>query len=360
MAIDRASAPGRRWVAPTLAALLTVTAALGSSAATNGNVPADVETASYQPVPAVPAGAGAKPYAGKAVKARKIKPPPNAWLGAFVNPDRSDGRSASRAEVRALEAEMGRKLDIDHRFYEWHVPMLGRREKWDVRKGRIPMVTWGAYDTRAYHTGKVDGWVREQARRMADFGHPIMLRFFHEFDGSYRSGQVHSAADFIKAWRHVHDIFTHEGATNVKWIWCPLAYTFISKKPYPPTFYPGDKYVDWVAADGYNWHPSKPDTKWRSFEQIYAKWYAWAVTTGKPLMAAEFGVFEWRPKDKARWFKDMARTLKTTMPAIKAVVYFDTTIYREGRVYDWRIDSSKSSKRAFVKIANHPWLRPPD
>ena len=27
--------------------------------------------------------------------------------------------------------------------------------------------------------------------------------------------------EYVAAWRHVHDIFTAVGATNVSWVWCP-------------------------------------------------------------------------------------------------------------------------------------------
>lgn len=27
--------------------------------------------------------------------------------------------------------------------------------------------------------------------------------------------------DYVKMWRHVHDIFNQEGTKNVTWVWCP-------------------------------------------------------------------------------------------------------------------------------------------
>ena len=83
--------------------------------------------------------------------------------------------------------------------------------------GRIPMITWGApEDTIRLASGVDDGWLIAQANRFAAFGSPIFLRFYHEMDGDYRRTYVHSAQDFIAAWRHVHDIFVQRGATNVR------------------------------------------------------------------------------------------------------------------------------------------------
>ncbi len=100
------------------------------------------------------------------------------------------------------------------------------------------------------------------------------------------------SGEFVTAWRHVHDIFTSVGATNVTWVWCPNI---------DPTndfqnlesLYPGDEYVDWTGLDGYNWgtNPAKPD-RWRSFDQLYKSTYdtiVKAVAPSKPLMISEIG-----------------------------------------------------------------------
>ena len=56
--------------------------------------------------------------------------------------------------------------------------------------------------------------------------------------------------DYVKAWRHVVDIFRSVGATNATWVWCVNTPDHITT---PLTeLYPGDNYVDWTAIDGYN------------------------------------------------------------------------------------------------------------
>jgi hypothetical protein len=71
-------------------------------------------------------------------------------------------------------------------------------------------------------------------------------------------------ADFIAAWRHVHDLFAKQGVRNVIWSWDP-SHQFSAPSPDKPAsaaseWYPGKKYVDWVGLDGYlgydrNGHP---------------------------------------------------------------------------------------------------------
>ena len=285
-------------------------------------------------------------------------PASGAWFGAVANPDRStpDG---TPAEVTTLETQIGRPLAIDHRFYTYKEAFLPvdnavgmSDEAWDWANGRYSMITWGANDTLQYENGSQDAWVTSQAQRLAAFGHPIFLRFFHEPDGDYRKNTVHTAADYIAAWRHVHDLFLQAGATNVIWVWCPTAWKFNVKNPTPPSFYPGDDVVDWIAADGYNWAPAKPGAQWRSFAQVFQKFYNWAITKNKPLMVAEYGVLEDPsvPGRKAQWLTDAATTLQTTMTQFQAALYFDTTMTKGGITYKWDLDSSQTSLDAWAAM----------
>jgi len=86
--------------------------------------------------------------------------PSGAWFGAMTNPDRTtpDG---TRAEVQALEADIGRQLDIDHRFYAYNEAIPTADESWDVASGRIPMVSWGASDTMALPDTTLDNDLTE-------------------------------------------------------------------------------------------------------------------------------------------------------------------------------------------------------
>ena len=113
--------------------------------------------------------------------------------------------------------------------------------------------------------------------------------------------------------------------------------------------YPGDQYVDWVAADAYNWYPGKGGSNWRSFADAFASFHQWASAThpDKPQMAEETGVQE-DPSDpgrKAAWITDMAATIKS-WPQMKAVVWFNSN-----QIYPWWWDSSSASLDAFTAVA---------
>jgi hypothetical protein len=285
-----------------------------------------------------------------------------AYFGGFENPDRTDGVGGSQVEVERLESELGRRIDIDNRFYSWGQQIPTALEAWDVASGRIPMVTWGAQDTLQIKSGALDAWIRAQARRLRDLGAPVFLRFYHEMDGDYRQSIVHSPQDFIDAWRRVYGIFQQEGATNVVWVWCPTAWKFIDGTPWPPDYYPGDAYVDWIAADGYNWYPGRPGSHWRTFREVFDPFYNWAVTMGKPIMLAEVGVQEdpQDPSRKAAWIADMHTVLKTVYTQVQAVLYFDTTIVKGGNTFVWDLRSSQQAFDAWRTMGLDPYFDPLD
>jgi hypothetical protein len=175
-------------------------------------------------------------------------------------------------------------------------------------------------------------------------------------DADAKSGMSRSPAEYISAWRRIHDTFTQRGATNVAWVWCPTAYGF--KTGRAQTYYPGDAYVDWTCADGYNWAPERANAPWNSFQTIFDPFYEWGLTTGKPMMVGETGVMERGAGEKAQWIQNAFATARTRYPEMKAIVYFDAIRYEHGGSYDWRIDTSPGALQAFASVANDPHFNP--
>jgi hypothetical protein len=73
--------------------------------------------------------------------------------------------------------------------------------------------------------GAQDNYIRSWAAAAKSWGQPLFLRYAWEMNApwfSWGSGaNGTTGADYVAAWRHVHDIFQSVGATNVKWVWCP-------------------------------------------------------------------------------------------------------------------------------------------
>jgi beta-mannanase len=219
-----------------------------------------------------------------------------------------------------------------------------------VDAGRTPMVSWNGTSAATILDGDHDDLIRERARALEDLGVPVLLRFWWEMDTALKKAWAKDPDDFIAAWRHVHRLFDQEGAANVSWVWCPTSLAFT--KEIADKWWPGDGWVDWVCADGYNFAPAKPDAPWRSFAEIFDPFYEWALEKGKPIMIGEFGVLERRPGEKATWLRQAGQDLRDRFPAIRAVVYFDTRRMVDGTARDWRIDTSPEAAEAFTDLAD--------
>ena len=66
--------------------------------------------------------------------------------------------------------------------------------------------------------GDFDSDIRRLARELRDFGYPVLFRPMREMNDDWTtwSGNANgnTPADFIRAWRHMYEIFLEEGVSN--------------------------------------------------------------------------------------------------------------------------------------------------
>jgi beta-mannanase len=301
-------------------------------------------------------------------------PASGAYFGAYANPDALNGQS--RQEVLDVETAIGRRLAVGHHYRSWtsgyNLTSTDQADEgWDVANGRIPLISQsdsgysGSINILdAINDGSQDALIRSHADAIRSFGHPLLFRLFWEMNGDWNSynesiastpGTTDGAQKFIDAWRRVHGIFQQEGATNAGFVWCPD----VSDKPRLPEnhwtrYYPGDAYVDWVCADGYNRGTSASWSSWTGFDALFAPLYA--DYSQKPFLIAETGSVE-AGGDKAQWIRDAGAYLQTSMPRAKAFVWFDRGA-TAAEPYDWRIDTSQASLDAYRSMAAAPYFSP--
>jgi hypothetical protein len=228
--------------------------------------------------------------------------------------------------------------------------------------GSIPFYNWASMTTgggateSAYQlsdiiNGAYDSYITKFAQDAKAWGHPFFLRFDWEMNlmGTYpwvETVNGNSTGQYVKMWRHVHDIFTKVGAYNVTWVWCPNAEYSGSLKPLT-SLYPGDSYVDWTCIDGYNWgtNPWKPNV-WQTFSEVFGPTYSNVTSTvapSKPLVIGETASTEYGGS-KASWITDMLGTqLPKYFPKIKAFLWFNWN-----DTADWPIETSSSAQSAFA------------
>jgi hypothetical protein len=308
---------------------------------------------SVAPVPGDPAPVTVAP-SPPAGSQKPAIPATGTLFGMWEKP--ADGQwnvTGETALWNKREAQMGRTADIAHQFYAFHLEFPTWRETAHIKAGRTPMISWNGTMSNEVASGQHDALIRTRARALKALNAPIILRYFHEPDAQKNLDRSQSPTAYIAQWKKVHRIFAEEGVRNVAFAWCPTAWAFSNGTA--PTYYPGDAYVDWICADGYNWGQTQSGDKWRDWTTIYSKFYAFGNAHKKPMIAGEYGSVERYAGEKAEWFRTM-RTQVKLMPNIKAIVYFDAERFEEGVLRDWRIDTTPESLTAFTEMAKDPYF----
>jgi beta-mannanase len=223
-------------------------------------------------------------------------------------------------------------------------------------RGAQPMVTWEPWDPStgsanqpAYALGKIiggsyDAYITRWATQIKASGQPLFLRFAHEMNGDWypwsEGVNGNTPGQYVAAWRHVHDIFAQVGATNVTWVWTPNV--IMGSTPTLASLYPGDAYVDWIGADGYNWGTTQSWSSWQTFDDVFGATLATLQRiSAKPIIIGELASTEVGGA-KATWIRQFFASL-ASQPRIKAFVWFNLN-----KETDWRIESSASARSAFA------------
>ncbi len=293
-------------------------------------------------VPQTAASAAVKPP-------KQLSPIGGAYLGSWVKPRSSE---TTKLSIQRVESQIGRRFAIDHQYYRWDAAIPTDHESWTVAHGRIPFLNWKfPAPWSSVSDGSQDAWIAARADAFTTFGAPVYLTLHHEPENDVAA--YGSRADFVAAFRHVVDIFRERGVTNVGFVWTMMAWSFNGRSGEDvDAWYPGNGYVDFVGADGYNWAPGRMGSAWVSFATVFDDTNAFAVAHGKAWIAAEYGVQE-DPAlagHKAGWFRDMLTAVRKWSD-LKAVLYFDST-----KAYRWDTDSSASSANAYRQMANDRWF----
>jgi hypothetical protein len=300
----------------------------------------------------------------------------SVYWGASVGPQYTGEQAPWDMDaVGALESAVGKEASIVHYFSPFADCTTDPCEfkGFDVQAmdlirdhGSIPMLSWASQATahglgtgnqpyfqlRDVLDGTHDGYIRTFARDAADWGHPFFLRLNHEMNARWFQWSEHSngnsPGEYVDAWRHVHDIFEEEGASNATWVWCPNVDPDDAYDPLAP-LYPGDDYVDWTCLDGYNYGTRGAGgagaVAWRTFDDLFGKSYdeVTDLAPSKPMMVGEIASTQ-SGGDKAGWTRESLERIPAVYPAIRAVVWFD----RVDDGMDWPISTSPASTRAFA------------
>jgi hypothetical protein len=293
-------------------------------------------------------------------------PKTGVLLGVFAEPKTNTAEQA----IGMLETEIGRPFYLDHQYYIWMDAIPTAYESWTVSRGRIPFVAWKPKNTNGtpyrwstITNGDWDTWIGQRADAFNQFAQLTLMTFHHEPETDQDTPGVTNygtALEYQAAFRYVVNIFRNHGVSNVVWavVLTQPSYTnpATGGRMQADRWYPGDDVVDVIGSDGYNWYPTKTNSVWSSFSNVFSGFYAWGANHSKPLLIGEFGCMEDPAvtNAKADWFMAIPAVLQQ-WPAIKDICYFN----HHDPVYPWNLDSSPAALSGFQNMASNAWLFPP-
>jgi hypothetical protein len=259
--------------------------------------------------------------------------------------------SAELDEVAALAGEAP-SIILSYKDFN-QAPPLAELEAARSR-GAVVLLTWEpwawgggtsqpAYALDRITAGDFDPYLRQWGQALANWGHPVMLRFGHEMNGNWYpwSEQLNGngPGDYVAAWRHVHDVVASAGAANVTWVWNPNV-PYWGSAPLT-ALYPGAAYVDAVALDGYNWGTSASWSTWVSPSELFGQGLAElrGLAPGKQILIGETSSAE-QGGSKAEWASSLVGYL-AAQGDVTALTWFHFN-----KETDWRINSSTAAADA--------------
>jgi len=259
--------------------------------------------------------------------------PQHFLLGAYDNQATSNYKP-----IVSLEDSLETVFPIIHIYTAWG---SRREQKFPAEEvnnirvlGSIPLITWEPWlvdfeiqhvknnhgiNLKTISTGIFDSFIDNWATEAKAYEQPIFLRFGHEMNDPFRypwGPPVNSPEDYITAWRYVVERFRNVGADNIIWVWSPHpAYGNYS------SYYPGDKFVDWIGSSALNYGKVASWSDWWSFSEIFDKPYNELSRFNKPIMIAEFGSVA-VGGNRVDWYRDALTDFPSSYPLVKALVFF--------------------------------------
>lgn len=270
---------------------------------------------------------------------------------------------------KTFAAETGADLAYVHWFQTFgDSDSMSFRTEWvkcAAEMGATPLISWEPwarqlgqqvvdpqprYSMTAIADGKLDWYLSAWAREAKATKVDIYVRFAHEMDTEDRMHHWYpwqgSPREFVRAWRHVVDVFRAEGATNVKWVWAPID----PDKSFSRAYYPGSGYVDAVSTTVINFGELEYQDwmQWHSFESLFDKKYTALSRYGKPIILSETETNEGKPGQKAQWITDMFKAIaKGKYPKLTALIWFNVESDHMYPSINWSLSSSESATQAF-------------
>jgi Glycosyl hydrolase family 26 len=319
-----------------------------------------------QPVPAPRVGGGV----GVTVSVNPSAPPPIPDRSVFLKPSApyfgltTPQSPWSRMELDSVSNRAGAHPTLIQFFVKWTENFRPDAVAMCYKQHALPLLSWEPwagvksgvsqpkFALSKIARGSFDTYITNFATAVRNEKWPIVIRFAHEMNGNWypwseRQSGNHPG-DYVRAWRHVHDVFRKVGVTNVIWVWSPNIVRPVPHTKLAP-LYPGDAYVDWIGEVGY---AAGESTAGQVFDPTLTQMRKF---TKKPMLITETGA-EPGPK-KASWTTTLFPWLRKH-PDVVGFVWFELS-RADGATADWRFTANPKAQKAFHDGIVQSQLAPP-
>ncbi|WP_432174883.1 glycoside hydrolase family 26 protein [Streptomyces sp. Tue6028] len=237
---------------------------------------------------------------------------------------------------------VGKQPNLIAYYAAWHdgFDATGVRNAWN--SGALTVVSWEPRDISLTQVadGVSDDYLQEYAKAVRTLNIPVAISFADEMNGDWEEwGSTETTPrEYVRAWRHLHDVFEDAGATNVIWTWSPNIVEPGTHKDLSP-YYPGDNYVDWVGLVGYftDWDP-------HSFDGLFGSTLAEIDRFGqKPRLLLETGAMPGPHR------KEHVRALFDGVSASRDIIGFAWFDHKARA--DWRLATDPEGVAEFRRLA---------
>ncbi|GGN83498.1 hypothetical protein GCM10011579_072390 [Streptomyces albiflavescens] len=289
--------------------------------------------------PATTAHAGAAASGELAYDVSPLLQPPKKYFG--VSRQKAPN---SMEPVDDYARMVGKKPNLIAYYAAWGdgFDATGVRNAWN--SGALTVVSWEpkTISLTRIADGVSDAYIKKYATAARLLNVPIAISFADEMNGDWEKWGTTGTTpkEYVRAWRHIHDVFEDVGATNVIWAWSPniidpTGRHHVALKP----FYPGEGYVDWVGLIGYftDWDP-------HTFEGLFGPTVQEVRRfTNKPLLLLETAAMpgEHRAGDVRALFDGVSAA-----PDIIGFAWFDYKARAE-----WRLSVNPDGLAEFRRLA---------
>lgn len=273
--------------------------------------------------------------------------------------------------VVSHESVLGSKLQGLRVFKKWDSKLFGKDQLWARDTGHTLFLSIkakrnnGTYvkfaDIAAAQPGsRLYADMVRQAKEIKSFGDKVYIIFNHEPEAHFSLASG-NAWQFKAAWRKIVGVYRAQGVTNAEFVWTMTSWGFIRKDDRNARYYyPGDAYVDHIAADGYNWYKCRESSgKWIEFKEILEGHRQFGrAHPDKGLMVMEWGSTEDPavPGRKAQWIRNATALFQQAgYEQYKAIMSWEGRHHVAVTDYPCNFDyaSSSSAQTAWRDMGRH-------